>query len=292
MDYQNRFFASLKNKFKATYAGQYVAVIVAELARIDPASFAKIVTGSGLMLEPEDRKSLLAGELTIALEWPFPGKQRGKNRRADIALYRSREEPILLIEIKDEDGRQKANVAQIRDYLAFIRKRNVLRGTSKRTAFLLLSRYAVRVEDAQLLAHAKMGGLPIGTSRHSESHKLLQGADGEMARMFREFLEDSGMTYREIDLKKEMSALVFMSKQMLGIEKKLGRTRSSASVEAVPDLMRRFFGNLDVLGNWAFEKNNNRELFTQRFRRNFSVAPEYQLSTRAVSALSRAKNDK
>jgi hypothetical protein len=110
--YQDHFFSRVRTYFDKKYSGRYFSVILAELARSEPRTFAAIVEGAGIKLSGQFLKSLNAGELTIALEWRFPDTRR----RADLAVYSDPAHPILLIEVKDEDGK-KSNAGQLKDYI-------------------------------------------------------------------------------------------------------------------------------------------------------------------------------
>jgi Type I restriction enzyme R protein N terminus (HSDR_N) len=155
------------------YSGRYFSIILAELARSEPKSFAGIIGRTGLKLPKQHMKGLSAGELTIDLEWSFPNKRK----RADLAFYLDREHPILLIEIKDEDGLTKSNAAQLKDYVSFIQKMNGEK--SKREDhchFLLLSRYIPREDDASQIQIAKSKKLSVRQLRHGQIHNWLGSA--------------------------------------------------------------------------------------------------------------------
>jgi hypothetical protein len=136
--------------FDQTYAGRYFGVILAELARIEPKSFLQILKASGLELPASYNEALLAGDIVIDLEWWFPDK----SRRADLALYLEKQHPILLAEVKVEDGLSER---QLDDYISFIKRQR-----ATRTCFLFLSRYAPLLKDSKLLQRAISDGMPVG----------------------------------------------------------------------------------------------------------------------------------
>jgi hypothetical protein len=256
--YQDRFFSSIRNYFDAEYTGRYFGIILAELARSEPDDFAAIIRKAGIKLPKQHMQSLSAGELTIDLEWSFPDNKR----RADLAVYLDRKHPILLIEIKAEDGLTKSNEAQLKDYVWFVEKTNRIK--SKRedhTHFLLLSRYIPRDEDASQIQKAKTKKLSVRQLLHGKLHKILAGKGDSVARMLREYLEDVGMTYRDdIDLKKDGKALHYMFDRLLGMSSHegLARIAGAPTIEAIPRLMETFFGNLAVLANLTESEGRSR----------------------------------
>jgi hypothetical protein len=227
-------------------------------------------------------KSLSVGELTTDLEWSF----RNKRRRADLAFYLDREHPILLIEIKDEDGLTKSNAAHLKDYVSFVHKTNGKNSKPEdRCHFLFLSRYIPREDDASQMQLAKSKKLPVRQLRHGQIHNILAGIGDRVARMLCEYLEDVGMTYRnDIDLKKkDRKSLHYMFNRLLGMSRKegLGHMAGASTVEAIPRLMETFFGNLAVLGNWVHAHNS--PIFGHRFRRHLNISHDYDIPTKALS---------
>jgi hypothetical protein len=101
--------------------------------------------------------------------------------------------------------------------------------------------------------------------------------------MLLEYLEDVGMTYREINLKQNRKALIYLSTRILGMKKRsgLGRSSGASSIEAMPKLLESFFGNLAVLGGWV--QAHNSDLFSRSFRRHLLVQPNYDIPKRIIS---------
>jgi hypothetical protein len=280
--YQDRFFSSIRNYFDKRYTGRYFGIILAELARTEPDAFAAIIRKAGVKLPKQHMKSLSAGELTIDLEWSF----HKNKRRADLALYLDQDRPILLIEIKDEDGRTKSNAAQLKDYVSFIQKANSRKSKLEdQCHFLVLSRYIPRDEDDSQLQIAKTNKLPVRQLRHGQIHEILHGIGDTVARMLREYLEDVGMTCRDdIDLKKEdRKPLHYMANRLLGMSSRegLARIAGTPTIEAIPRLMEIFFGNLVVLGNWAYA--HNKEVLGNNFRRHLAVNHDYNIAKNVLS---------
>jgi hypothetical protein len=100
--------------------------------------------------------------------------------------------------------------------------------------------------------------------------------------MLREYLEDIMVaSYSAIDLAHEKSgkSLAFLLTQMLGFPDRqgLGRLNTDAAISAVPTLFKVLFGNLEVLGDWIKERNQN--IFHARFTRSFRPYPDFNLHT-------------
>lgn len=276
-----RFFSHIKSYFKEKYSGRYLSILLAELVRLDPRAMLSIVQHSKLDLSKEFCSALRSGLVEVVLEWRFPET----GRRADLVFCLDHV-PILIVEIKDEDGR-KSNAEQLRDYVAFLRSNPVELGWC---SFLFLSRYMPHDDDARELLRAEELGLPVASMLHGKLHTLLGGARSEVGRMLREYLEDTGVTYREIDLKRERPALTYLTTKMLGISylKGHGRTVSAPTIAALPELMNLLFGNAGVLGDWIHQ--NNRKSFNQRFHRHFGVTHEHSLPRRSIAKVLKAQN--
>jgi hypothetical protein len=260
---RKRFFSSVTGYFDQTYAGRYFGVILAELARIEPASLLRILDAAGLKLPDTYIEALLDGKLVIDLEWWFPDK----SRRADLALYLEKSHPILLAEVKVEDGLSER---QLDDYISFVKRSKSQSETQLKhqTQFLFLSRYAPLLKDAKVLQVAVSDRMPVGELRHGQLHQILDGCGDTVTRMLREYLEDVGMTYQNIDLKKDRMAIIHMGSRILGMDNAgHGRVRSHSSIDLVPNLMERFFGNIEVLATLTY--TTNRKIFGNRFRRDF-----------------------
>jgi hypothetical protein len=268
----DRFFSSVTSYFKAKYEGRYFAVTLKELARTEPEVFLQIIKKAGLSFTEAHVDALLERELTIDLEWWFPDK----SRRADLAVYLEKDDPILLAEVKVEDG---LRARQLDDYISYVKKSTARsdRRTKRYKNFLFLSRYPPRLTDSKLLQLAIKNGMPVGELRHGQLHQIMSGYGGAVTRMLLEYLEDKGMTYQKIDLrKKDRAAVIHMGSSVLGMRMKgLGRYRSKSSIDLVPNLMERLFGNIEVLGTSVYF--NNRQIFGNRFRRDFSVYRECDL---------------
>jgi hypothetical protein len=260
---QKGFFKSITNYFERKYAGRYFSVILKELARIEPKAFLRILNVADITLPEIHKQALLDGELKIDLEWSFPGK----GRRADLALYLEGPRPTLIIEVKAEDAMRKQ---QLDDYLAIVKANSRAKDREQRTSFLLLSRYALVSEEEQKLQTALKQGLPVGQLRHGQLHGILDDSGGTVAR--REYLEDCGMTFQDIDVKRDGAGLIHMAMRMLGANNVgHGRIRKLSGVDSMLSIMERLFGNIEVLATPIYARN--RKMFGNRFRRDFEVEP-------------------
>lgn len=93
------FFYDIRSLFTAKHSGKYLSMLLRELALREPKDFAKIFEITG-----EDKTALVKNKLQIEREWRFFGRQ-GNIRRADLALLKGGE-PILLLEVKEDDVKQ------------------------------------------------------------------------------------------------------------------------------------------------------------------------------------------
>jgi hypothetical protein len=259
-----RFFSRITGYFKSRFEGRYFSVILTELARIEPKAFLEILKAANLTLPNQHAKDLLSGGLDIALEWRFPHKRR----IADFALC-VKDNPVLLAEIKVEDDLHKG---QLDDYLSIVCQGVEHPSTGiQRPCFLLLSRYPPKdASDSAAIETAAKAGMPVAQLRAGHLHKILEDHGGTVTRMLCEYLEDVGMTYQAIDLKQDQSALIHMCYKMIGMPSGgQGRVRTSSSIETIPNLMARLFGNVEVLSTWLYSERRNS--FGNRFRRDFYI---------------------
>jgi hypothetical protein len=108
-----RFLKRVQGLLATECAGRYLAFLLHELATSEPDAFVSIIKASGAK---HDRSitaaKLQSGDYRVEVEWTLPRVAGQKIRRADLAIVDSVGEPVLLIEIKEEDGK-KSNTAQI-----------------------------------------------------------------------------------------------------------------------------------------------------------------------------------
>ncbi len=219
---------TLTRYFDKKYEGRYFCIILKKLAENEPDSLFKILNKVDLQLSEAHKKALIGGEATVDLEWWFPNK----SRRADLALYMQNDAPFLLIEIKVED---RLREGQLDDYISFASNsiRNSKKQQDDHTRFLLLSRYALPLEESEVLQRAIDDGLPARELRHGQLHHILDGCGNCITRMLLEYLEDCGMTYQKLDLNKDSEdtkAMIHMSVGILGTDRRgHGRFRGNSS---------------------------------------------------------------
>ncbi len=268
-----RFFSRVTRYFKSTYAGRYFSVILAELARIEPNAFLKIIEAAKLKLPEKYIDALKSGGLNISLEWSFPDKRR----IADLVFYLKKDAPIFLVEIKVEDELRKG---QLKAYLSLVAngiKNSKRNGGDHLPCFLLISRYPLKEStDIDAIASAVKRKMPVGELRAGRLHQILRSHDGIVTRMLLEYLEDVGMTYQTLDLKHDRNSLIHMAYKMIGMDRpRQGRVRSHSSIEAIPNLMAQLLGNVEVLATWLYSERRS-SFGSHRFRRDFEIDREEQ----------------
>ena len=253
------FFTNIQSKFRdGSYAGRYLAVILAELANSteqkEKESFFKIIRAAGVPIEYQP-------SLIVTTEKHFPGMKQ--NRRADLAIVQG-SKIIALIEIKDEDGKQKPNDAQLRDYVAFLKRKHQFRPW-----LVFISKYPPRREDHSELIR---GGAFVKQIRYSAIHKALGDSDLPLSCMIRDYLEEKGVTYRELN-PDDANALGYLAQRSLGgLDRKKGllppaKTRVLGAATIVDILLK------DALA--VFERLYSAKLFTHTGRAYISVNPSY-----------------
>lgn len=259
------FFYGIRSLLSTQYSGTYFRELLRELAFKEPADFAKMFE-----LSREQRKALTAGQYQIEREWRFDG-QKGNRRHADLALLDGGE-PILIVEVKEDDVNNPANEAQLEDYLKLIAS---LKG---RARFAHVSRYSPKRADQEAMATA--GRDAAGSYRYRDVHAGL--SDGLFSKMLSDYLKDIGVTkYETIDLVDERKEVAFFLAQALGFPHKtgLGKLYSRNAVLKVPEIVGKLYGNAEVLGEWL--KNANPLLLRHSSSRKFRPYPVYDLKALA-----------
>jgi hypothetical protein len=257
------FFSHIQGFFSAKHSGKYFATLLRELAFQDPAAFARIFE-----LSREERTALGLRELQIEREWQYRTSV-GKKRAADLAIL-SQGDPVLLIEVKEDDFNNPGNPAQLLDYLDFIR------GRKGRTRFIHVSRYRPTAKNALQLNLAANATLPVRSKRYRDI--LAQLGRTEFSRMFRDYLRDIGVSsYQTIDLTKDSKKIAFFLAQALGFPHSsgLGRLHSRVAADEMAEMFKKMFGNLEAIGEWV--RNANQDLFAHRFVRKYSPSPYFDI---------------
>ena len=260
----NSLFTSIRSYFKSEYQGRYFGIILFELARNEPEVFGKIFNLNRSEY-PTNKNSIQPN-----IEWGFT--HQGKRARADLALIDKTGQPILLVEIKEDDiSVKEKNRTQLIQYIDYARE-NSKNGNKIRIAYV--SRYAPDENILSLIEGSK------GTTYEVRFRGILKGLKsntGTLGKLVRNYLEDIGVaTYRHIDINStEGKTLTFMTAKMLGFPHSggLGRNNSVATISTIPDLMQKFFSNLELIGDWV--RSSNKHLFPQSFTRDFISRPQY-----------------
>jgi hypothetical protein len=214
--------------------------------------------------------------MKVECEWHFETKQ-GAKRRADLAVLEGGE-PILLVEVKEDDVKSPRNPEQLADYLSMLSA--AAASSDRQIRFVHVSRFSPISEDRAALQKAKNVGKSVDSLRYREIYEALQQDCGPIGYMLREYLEDIRVaSYSAIDLapEKHGKSLACLLTDMLGFPDRagLGKLHSDTAISHVPDLFTILFGNLEVLADWVKEHNQN--IFHTRFTRGFRPVPHFRL---------------
>jgi hypothetical protein len=286
------FFQDISGYFQQEYSGRYLAVLLCELARNEPDSFAKVIehaaNTSDIKSDVQGWKKLSkdirrAGPNGISFKhnhYPFA---RGK-RKADVALLRDKQ-PLALAEIKEDDFKSPGNVDQLADYLKEARDRHV--------RFIHISRYAPRQDYQNKIRNTKRD-CAVLLIRYRQLYDALKNRahKGPIADMLSEYMEDIGVSTFQTIERRESNFLIFLLTRILNFPHatQLGKVNSIAAVAAFPVLVKRLFDNLEFVSEWIQQKNA--DIIKNRFTRNMSVWPTYDLKSVETRLLALSKIDK
>ena len=254
------FFASIQSNFeKGDQAGRYLAIILLEIAASNEKQcFFDLLSSAGLEHDRSD---------TVTKERPFRGKKQ--NRRADLAIVTQSGFDRVLIEIKDEDGKQKPNDAQIRDYIAYINASHDEKAV--RPKLLFISKYAPRPEDEEQL---RRGGNSVYRLRYGDIYEHLRKPQYEnmpICKMLREYLEEVGVIYRALEERDEES-LRYLAQQMLGDMpnvKGFPSARAKAAIMGTAQVVDVLLKDALSLSDWLYDLDKT--LFSSRAKVYLSV---------------------
>lgn len=266
-----RFFGSVRSYFKLEPHGRYFSVLLRELALSEPSSFCNLLSviaakdRSGWTKWGDISKQLRSKSLTVDREHRYVPK-----RQADLCLLENGKAKVLF-EIKEFDEKKKENPDQIKSYIDYI---------SRDAAFVFISRFAPeRPVQRALMMHPDR---PVIALRYYEIYDALKrcsGPSAPIARMICEYMEDINVVgYRAVNLKEEDRDLSLFFAQQLGFPGRHGlRIRQSDdALAAIPGILSRLFGNLELLGEWI-RGSGNEELIPVRFMRKFEIQPYFDL---------------
>jgi hypothetical protein len=277
-------FSDIRGFFDAKYSGRYLALLLRELGRREPVLFGHI-----MQLPTGICRSLRRGEGQIEHEWRFETKN-GTKRIADLAVL-SGGQPILLLEVKEDDVKSPTNATQLRDYLSVTTTASI--AADRQVRFAHISRYGLPLHDQAMLDKARKIGKLVFQLRYRQIYEQLRKhlkkkSDGPISRLLCEYLEDIDVgTYEVIDIASSKSGkpLTFLLTQVLGFPHShgLGRLHSDHAVSEFPKLFKILFGNLEAVAEWI--KSENRSIFRTRFTRKIMPTPYLDLKdlNRALS---------
>ena len=261
-----RLFYDIRNYFDQRFSGRYISRLLRELARHEPESFCQIIGFAArsygqnwgqISADIRQQKAVVDCEQVIG--------GASQKRIADLAILRDKQ-PILLIEIKEDDVRNPSNYAQILDYLEL------------GLPFVYLSRFPPEGTGGGTLEAAMKEGQPVASMRYRDLHRILRDNERPFAVMLREYLEDIGVgTYRQIEDEVKDRSLAFALTQILGFPhaQGLGRLHTKEAIKAVPQLMQRMLDNLEYAAEWV--RQANRPSIRTQFIRGFRPIPWFDL---------------
>lgn len=264
------FFYDIRSYFGAKFSGRYFSLLLRELARHEPRSFLQIVKNidSQLIVHQtlkEVRNALKYGGFDADCETTF--QIEGRQRRADLAISIGGASRAVF-EIKEDDIHGARNGTQLSDYIELARRGALV---------IHLSRYAPERGDMLRMEEARQRGYPVVSLRYRDIYQALSKAEGPIAQMVCDYLEDIGVTsYREIPTD-DYSSLAFGLVKMLGFPHRhgLGKLNSDQAISAFPGMLQTIFGNLEYLGDVVRARNSR--LIGTRFTRGFRPHPYLKL---------------
>lgn len=256
-------FNDIKRYFKADYQGRYFELILLELAKFEPETFCRIFEIEKRFI-PSDSNSL-----RFVAEWRF--RHEDKNPEADLALLDG-DYPILLIEIKEDDVSNPKNLEQLERYISYARSQR-MPGSPVKLAYV--SRYPLGNLLSDVIEKNSDLVYEVGYRKILDG---LRGGCGPVGDLVADYLRDIGVAaYRQINMRdsKEGKALTYMVAKMLRLphSHRLGKLNSDATITAIPELLEKIFGNLEVFGSRI--RTSNRDTFRKAFTRGFLSCPQY-----------------
>lgn len=263
------FFKSIRGYFDQSFGGRYLAIILCELAVHEPEAFARILR---LADEKTSSRQNLAShfikrrkDFSVTREAPFDG--RASRRYADLAI-RDGSSLRLLLEIKDDDINSPRNGDQLRDYLQYARKHKL--------AFVHLSKHFLDEDGDRELQAATQHGVWATSIRFRDLYVCLRKSDTPIARMLCDYLEESAMAYKRLDLESKTLRLSFVS--MLGFPHRhgWGKLTGKLAVSDIGLVMADIFGDLEFIGDSI--RGRNRKAIKTAFSRGWRAYPRYKLS--------------
>jgi hypothetical protein len=216
----------LESPRAASFGGRFVSVAIAHLSRFDPALAATL-----LRLAAYDGES--RGK-AWRLDTEFEFQRRGRQRRADIAIFDGElsKTPTCLVEIKYDDQGSDRNSAQLKDYLGYCK-------SNPGTAFLCLTQYSMRTQTSS----------PI--YRECLFSKFADELDGRNERftpsaLLIDYLRDKGLVMDAIDL----DALGRLMNRLFNPRHGAGRQQKNRYMtKDIPAVFQTTMTNVNVFGS-------------------------------------------
>lgn len=253
------FFTRFKNKFETDFGGRYLAIVLREVI-IDDHKILKI-------LFPKLDLKIIKGENLeeiIRIEYQFNSAIRKKKRRADLAVIVNKN-PLALLEIKYRDEKEDHNEAQLEDYIAYIKNKNI--------SFTYLTQYLPPREHLKLLPKAEH----IKHMLYSELYNKIEKRNNSVTYLFSKFLEETTGMY-EGKMKEKEKQLHYFLNRAFNLERKGtgGALNTATNVDSASEILSILFTNLRLVGEHYWIHFN--EIVNQHPRVDYYLNPYFNTS--------------
>lgn len=254
------FFRVIQKRLSSDFSGSLFGLMLVELGRHEPHVFCEFLNRLwGGRLVPAITRAIQAGEAQFEREYPFVA-----NRYADVAILVNGE-PVVLLEIKEEDVDAPRNAAQHSDYLRWVERESGSPSRALPSLFVHLSRYHAR----RVLHTPTRFTETVRAAFYGDFYRVLSDCTKSkhlpLAHMVMDYLEDIGVTsYQAINLQKQHKALTFLGVQMLGFDPfaGFGKLAATETTALSGRLLETLTQNAAVFGDWLY--NDNLKLFSQQ----------------------------
>jgi hypothetical protein len=256
------FFGRFKNRIKdetgQNPGGRYFSILLEQIFQEDPALF-------GSALFPNLQKSQLKTARVL------PEYRLANKRIADLALINDSNEPIALVEVKEEDQLGAHVDDQTQAYLKYILK---ARKSKEPIQFAYITKHLPLESTLKRLTEVNLKPIYY-RDIHAALKDLLArdqsfGVPHPIAELFCRYLEEDGVTYREIE---DEQAIALFLRQASNPKSTPGRLHTADRASNAARILDVLLGNSEVLG---IEFHNTfREYFGNRFTPSFQIWNEF-----------------
>ncbi|WP_441228225.1 hypothetical protein AB7813_14735 [Tardiphaga sp. 20_F10_N6_6] len=272
------FYHSITGYFDKGKHGRFLAILLLELARHEPQSFAALIEAHRAPQRSKRagfwrRKASIikAGECSIEREYPFMGLKG--ERRADLALVTGKHVDIAF-EVKEFDGaHSKHNTSQLEDYLRMVKPDR---------GFVYVYRFLPDDRTRRRLEAEQEKDRPVALLSYDRIHSTLSRLDqmkAPLARLLCSYMEDIGVgIYTKLNLRgDDKSAAIFLLSQILGMPHASGfkKNQSDQSVRRGADIIKLMYSNTEVLMEWM--RHSNTKIMPKKSTRRLWINPVFDI---------------